>query len=216
MAVLTDIAPDGTGVDSAAPDSAEKDDSGGGAAPAAALQDASDAVEAVKAVDRPSRVNGRHLALAYGVLPALVILLAMAAGLLKFWDGSARSSEVARIESVQAAKDSTIAMLSYQPDSVEADLAAAQDLLTGDFRDAYIELTNDVVIPGAKEKRISTVASVPGAASVTVTPNHAVVLVFVNQSAIVGSDAPTDTASSIRVTLDKVDGRWLISGFDPI
>ncbi|MEB3032946.1 hypothetical protein [[Mycobacterium] nativiensis] len=212
MAVLTDIAPDGTGLDSAAPDSAEKDDSGG-AAPAAALQDASDAVEPV---DRPSRANGRRLALAYGVLPALVILLAMAAGLLKFWDGSARSSEVARIDSVQAAKDSTIAMLSYQPDSVEADLAAAQDLLTGDFRDAYIELTNDVVIPGAREKRISTVASVPGAASVTATSNHAVVLVFVNQSAIVGSDAPTDTASSIRVTLDKVDGRWLISGFDPI
>lgn len=213
MAVLTDIAPEGTGLDSAVPDPAENGDSGGGAAPAAALQDVSAVVEAV---DWPSRANGRRPALAYGVLPALVILLAMAAGLLKFWDGSARASEVARVESVQAAKDSTIAMLSYQPDSVEADLAAAQDLLTGDFRDAYIELTNDVVIPGAKEKRISTVASVPGAASVTATPNRAVVLVFVNQSAIVGSDAPTDTASSIRVTLDKVDGRWLISGFDPI
>lgn len=211
MAVLTDIAPDGTGLDSAAQDPAEKDDSGDGAA--AAPKEASDAADPA---DRSRRANGRRQALAYGVLPALVILLAMAAGLLKFWDASARASEVARTESVQAAKDSTVAMLSYQPGSVEADLAAAQDLLTGEFRDAFIELTNDVVVPGAKEKRISTVASVPGAASVTATPNHAVVLVFVNQSAIVGSDAPTDTASSIRVTLDKIDGRWLISGFDPI
>ena len=26
----------------------------------------------------------------------------------------------------------------------------------------------------------------------------------------------TDTPSSIRVTLDRVDGDWLISGFDPV
>jgi Mce-associated membrane protein len=32
----------------------------------------------------------------------------------------------------------------------------------------------------------------------------------------VGQDAPTNSASSVRVTLDKIDGRWLISGFDPV
>jgi len=32
----------------------------------------------------------------------------------------------------------------------------------------------------------------------------------------VGADAPTNTTSSVRVTLDKVGGRWLISAFDPI
>jgi Mce-associated membrane protein len=31
-----------------------------------------------------------------------------------------------------------------------------------------------------------------------------------------GNAAPTNTASSVRVTLDKIDGRWLISQFDPI
>jgi Mce-associated membrane protein len=41
-------------------------------------------------------------------------------------------------------------------------------------------------------------------------------LVFVNQTSIVGTDAPTDTASSVRVGLDKVDGQWLISSFEPI
>lgn len=201
MAVLTDLALDDTGLDSVEP---------------ASVDDSSGTADIVDWPDRAKRGSGWHPVLAYGVVPALVMMLAMVAGLLKFWDSSARVSEVARVESVQAAKDSTVAMLSYQPDSVEADLAAAQDRLTGDFRDSYIELTRDVVIPGAKERRISTVASVPGAASVSATPDHAVVLVFVNQSAIVGSDAPTDTASSIRVTLDKVDGRWLISGFDPI
>jgi Mce-associated membrane protein len=153
---------------------------------------------------------------AFGVLPAVALLLALGAGYLKWMDNSVRNSETARIESVQAAKDSTIALLSYKPDTVEQQLGAARDLLTGDFRDSYTSLTNDVVIPGAKQKQISAVATVPAVASVSAKPNQAVVLVFVNQTVIVGKDAPTDTASSVRVTLDKVGDRWLIAKFDPV
>ena len=80
----------------------------------------------------------------------------------------------------------------------------ARDRLTGEFRDQYTSLINDVVIPGAKEKQISAVANVPEAASVSANPGHAVVLVFVNQTVVVGTGAPTDTASSVRITLDKV------------
>jgi Mce-associated membrane protein len=73
-----------------------------------------------------------------------------------------------------------------------------------------------VVIPGAKEKQIAAIASVPAAASVSVEPDEAVVLLFVNQTVTVGSDPPTDTASSVRVTLEKDGDRWLISKFDPV
>ena len=73
-----------------------------------------------------------------------------------------------------------------------------------------------MVIPGAKEKGIAAVATVPAAASVSATPQKAVVLVFVNQTVTVGQDAPTDTNSSVRVTLEKVGNRWLISEFDPV
>jgi Mce-associated membrane protein len=153
---------------------------------------------------------------AFGVLPALALILALGAGYLKWMDNSVRDSDVAGIESVQAAKDSTIAILSYKPDTVEQQLHAARDLLTGEFRDSYTSLTNDVVIPGAKQKQISAVATVPAAASVSAKPNHAVVLVFVNQTVVVGQDAPSDSASSVRVTLDKINGHWLISKFDPV
>jgi Mce-associated membrane protein len=153
---------------------------------------------------------------AFGVLPVVALLLALAAGYLKWMDNSVRNSDVARDESVQAAKDSTAALLSYKPDTVEQQLGAARDLLTGDFRDSYTSLTNDVVIPGAKQKQIAAVATVPAAASVSANPNHAVVLVFVNQTVNVGQGAPTDTASSVRVTLDKIGDRWLISKFDPV
>jgi Mce-associated membrane protein len=160
---------------------------------------------------RWSRVIG------YGLLPALALLLAGAAGFLKWQDASIGDSAGAEAtEATKAATDGTIALLSYRPDSVEKDLDAARNRLTGSFLNAYAKLTHDVVIPGSKQKQISAVATVPAAAAKSATAGHAVVLLFVDQTVIVGKDAPTSTASSVRVTLDKVDGRWLISQFDPV
>ena len=180
--------------------------------------DAENADESTEAAepDKPKRKVQWGRAFAFGVLPAIALLLALGAGYLKWMDNSVRNDESARDESIRAARDSTVALLSYKPETVEQQLGAARDLLTGDFRDSYTSLTNDVVIPGAKQKQISAVATVPAAASVSADPHHAVVLVFVNQTVIVGQDAPTDTASSVRVTMDKVGDRWLISKFDPV
>lgn len=154
--------------------------------------------------------------LAYGVLPGLALLLALTAGFLKYVDNSVRDNRTASIESVQAAKDSTVTLLSYKPETVEKQLADARSLLTGEFQQSYTDLTTNVVIPGAKQQQISASARVPAAASVSANPNHAVVLVFVNQTVVVGTGAPSDTASSVRVTLDKVGDKWLISKFDPV
>jgi Mce-associated membrane protein len=155
-------------------------------------------------------------AIAFGLLPAILLLAAAAAGYLKWQDATARDADLARGASVQAAKEGTVSMLSYQPDTVDRDLEAARKLLTGEFQNSYTSLTHDVVIPGAKQKRISAVATVPSAASVSASPRHAVVVVFVDQTVVVGNDAPSDTASTVRVTLDKVGDHWLIAGFDPI
>lgn len=162
---------------------------------------------------------------AFMVLPALALVLAAGAGYLKWLDDTNRagtmSADVTSHPSlaettVQAAREGTIALLSYTPDKVEEQLGAARDLLTGEFRESYTSLTNDVVIPGAREKQISAIATVPAAASVSLSGDEAVVLLFVNQTVTVGPDAPTDTASSVRVTLEKVGDRWLISQFDPV
>jgi Mce-associated membrane protein len=99
---------------------------------------------------------------------------------------------------------------------VDQQLKAAADRLAGGFRQQYQQLVNDVVAPGAKQQHISAVATVPAAASVSATGKHAVVLVFVDQTTTIGNDAPTQSTSSVRVSLDKVDGRWLVSQFDPV
>jgi Mce-associated membrane protein len=169
--------------------------------------------------DQPKSAGRRvrwSKAIAYGLIPGLALLMASAAGYLKWQDGTAREAQAAGVESVRSAIDSTVALLSYRPDTVEKDLDAAKGRLTGTFLDAYTSSTHDVVIPGAKQKQVSAVATVPAAASSSATPTHAVVLLFVDQTVTVGQSAPTNTASSVRVTLDKVDGRWLISQFDPV
>lgn len=164
--------------------------------------------------------------LVYGLLPGLALVLALVAGFSKWQLDTSDygtvppvASEQNRspaLDSMNAAKDSTIKMLSYKPENVADQLNAARDLLTGEFRESYSTLINDVVIPGSQQKKISAEASVPAAAVVSADPTHAVVLVFVNQTVVVGEDAPTDTSSSVRVTLDKIDGRWLISEFEPV
>lgn len=154
--------------------------------------------------------------IAYVVVPVLVVLLAGVAGVLVWQDRSNRAAQSAGAESLQAATDGTVALLSYRPDTVEKDLEAARSRLTGSFLDAYSSLIHEVVIPGSKEKQISAAATVPGVASIKATGKNAVVLVFVNQTVTIGKDAPSSTASSVRVTLDRIDGRWLISGFEPI
>jgi Mce-associated membrane protein len=184
----------------------------------AAISDEADAEDEAQE-GKPAKVKLRiswPRVLAYGLLPGLALVLAAAGGFLKWQDSSARAAQLARIESVAAAKDSTIALLSYKSDTVEKDLEAAKNRMTGAFKESYSQLINDVVIPGAKRGHISTTATVPAAASVSATANHAVTLLFVNQTAVVDKDPPQDTVSSVRVTLDKVAGRWLISGFDPV
>jgi Mce-associated membrane protein len=152
----------------------------------------------------------------YGILPATVFVLTLGAAYGKWQATTLTDAQHAASQSVQAATESTIALLSYSPDTVEKQLTEARDRLTGNFRDAYTSLTHDVVIPGAQEKHISAAAAVPAAASLSATENHAAVLIFVDQTTTVGNDTPTSTSSSVRVTLDKVHDRWLISAVDPV
>ena len=182
-------------------------------------QQESDATESSTGVrpkaGRATRSIAWSRVLAYGILPALALALAVGAGYLKWSAGAADDLARARTESVQAARDDTVALLTYHADTVDKDLAAARERLTGEFKDAYGELTRQVVVPGAKEKHISSVAKVNAAASVSVTENHAVALVYVDQTVTIGAGAPTDTQPVVRVTLDNVNGRWLVSRFEP-
>ncbi|MGV0836051.1 hypothetical protein [Mycolicibacterium thermoresistibile] len=154
----------------------------------------------------------------FGVLPTLIVVLVVAAALLIWRQHTLTTTETVAVESVEAAKEATIAMLSYEPETVEEQLVAVRERLTGDFKTSYTQLTDAVVIPGAKERQISAVATVPSAASVSAGPDEAVVLLFVDQTVTVGvgEEMPSSTKSSVRVTLENTDGQWLVSEFEPV
>ena len=126
------------------------------------------------------------------VLPVLVFGLTGITGYYKWRHATEEESRVAAAESVQAARDTAVAMLSYTRDNVEPNLVSA------------------------KQKNITSVTQVQAAATISARRDEAVVLVFVNQTTTVGDQPPTDAASTVRMTLRKIDGRWLVSAFQPI
>lgn len=182
--------------------------------PAGQVSDGGQEEQDLVGVDDDETPPPRRLAV-LAVLGLVAMVLAGGAGYLKYVDSTQRASDQAAIASVQAAKDATVAMLSYTPGTAEKDLTAANQRMIGTFRDSYGSLIHDVVIPGAQQQKVSAVASVPAAASVSSTSHHAVALVYVNQAITMGDGTPTQTNSVVEVTLDQKGGQWLISGFEP-
>jgi Mce-associated membrane protein len=128
-----------------------------------------------------------------------------------------QTNPAAATVAVDAATKGTVALLSYSPESLDKDFAAAKSHLTGDFLSYYTQFTEQIVTPAAQQKSVKTTASVVRAAVSELHPNSAVVLVFVNQNTTSKENPDGAFAvSSVKVSLNKVDGTWLISSFDPV
>lgn len=157
------------------------------------------------------------------LIPAALVLGLLAAGALAGWlyfaqfRPDTQTDHAVAQSAVNAARDGTVALLSYKPDTLDHDFAAARSHLTGDFLNYYDQFTKDVVTPAAQSKGVATTAQVVGAAATELHPNSAVVLVFVNQvTTSKERPDPAMASSSVLVSLTKAHGDWLISKFDPI
>lgn len=180
----------------------------------AAVDHATDETGAATASPPAGGRWGRRIG--YGLIPSLTIALGSTVGYMAWGATSAHFVQQSRIESVRAATEGAVALLAYRSDTVGQELGAARELLTGKFKASYASFTHEHVIPDARTKHISSVVTVPAAAIVRATIDHAVVMVCVNQTFLHDPDPPTSTASDVRVTLDKVGRRWLISDFSPL
>ncbi len=171
---------------------------------------------------RPRPAPERRLR-AIPVVPVVLVLALLAAGGLAAWVYFSqyrpdKATDAAAAQSaIDAARDGTVAMLSYKPETLDQDFAAAKSHLTGDFLNYYDTFTKQVVSPAAKGKAVTTTAQVVGAATTEMHPKSAVVLVFVNQvTTSKERPDPSAAASSVLVSLTKVQGTWLINKFDPV
>ncbi len=152
------------------------------------------------------------------VAAALVVSAGVAAGLYFFQYRTDQQTDAAAANvALEAAKSGTVALLSYSPDTLDKDFANAKSNLTGDFLSYYTQFTEQIVTPAAKQKQVKTTATVVRAGVSEIRPTSAVVLVFINQ--VTTSKENPDgafAASSVKVSMTKVNGRWLINAFDPV
>jgi Mce-associated membrane protein len=152
----------------------------------------------------------------------LVLLLVISSGLATWlyfsqYRPDEQTDPAAARAAIDAARDGTVALLSYKPDTLDQDFAAAKSHLTGDFLNYYDQFTKEIVSPAAKQKAVTTAAQVVGAAVSEQHSNSAVVLVFANQTTV-SKDRPdlAMAASSVLVSLTEARGKWLITKFDPV
>lgn len=149
--------------------------------------------------------------------PLFAAVLLVAGAVWLQWDAAEReAADRAGAAASAAAREAIVTMGTYRPDTAEQSLTAARDRLTGQFLDAYTQAIQTVVIPGAKTKGMSSAVTVPALGVVSAQPGRVVLLAFVDQTLTVGADAPVSNPSRYRVTMDEVDGRWLLAGFDQI
>jgi Mce-associated membrane protein len=152
----------------------------------------------------------------------LAILLLGSAGLatwayLTQFRPDQQTNDAVAAETIKAASEGTVALLSYSPDTLDKDFAAAKTHLTGDFLNYYTQFTQDIVTPAAKQKQVKTSTMIMKAAVSELKPTSAVVLVFLNQTTT-SKDNPDGSfsGSTVKVGLTKINGAWLISRFDPV
>jgi len=157
------------------------------------------------------------------VAPLVLVLLLLLSGALATWlyvvqyRPDEQTDTAAAQTAINAARDGTVALLSYKPDTLNQDFAAAKSHLTGDFLNYYDQFTKEIVTPAAKEKALTTTAQVVGAAATELQPNSAVVLLFVNQATTSKERPdPAMASSSVLVSLTKVHSTWLITKFQPV
>jgi Mce-associated membrane protein len=166
-----------------------------------------------------SRLTTRRLENWGSILLAASVIAAMglAIGLFFFqYRPDRQIDDAAAQRAIRAASDGAVAVLSYSSDSLDRDFANAKSDLTGDFLAYYNKFSQEIVAPAVRGKHLTQTAAVVRAAVSELHRDSAVVLVFLNETTTEkDKPQPLTTPSSVRITLTKVNGSWLISKLDP-
>jgi Mce-associated membrane protein len=130
-----------------------------------------------------------------------------------------RARAAAEAEVLAPAKAAASRILSYDYRHIEQDATAGAGVLTGAFRGQYETVMRQQVVPQAPTQRAVVAAEVLAAGVSGVSPDgkQAFVVVFANQT-VSNTATPQPRVDQVRVrlTLDLVDGQWLVSKVDAL
>lgn len=165
----------------------------------------------------PARAGERSAPVLVIALAVLMVVVLVAFGVLAFRAVRASAVDQARSEAVAAARVAAQAVLSYDYRQLDRDFKTASGHLTGAFATEYAKTTTTVVRPTATQTNAIVRAEVRAASAVSATPDRVVTLLFVNQTTTSNRlKEPRTDFNRVRITMDHVDDRWLISDIDAL
>lgn len=176
--------------------------------------------------DAARSVGGRHRraespprrVVAVAVLAMLCVLAAAASVVFLVTTPSTSSRSLLSPEAesaLSAARSSVHTILSYDYRTIKTDIANAKADSTGVFASQYASTAQELLSEASQVKAIVQ-ATVGSAGVVSQSGDNVVVLLFVDQATVrqtPGKTTPTTRIdqSRVRVTMTRVDGRWLVS-----
>lgn len=180
-------------------------------APGAVAEAAEDARDGQpEGADSPRSATLRDLAAPLGAL-VVALLLFTAVALVGFRDHDARERDARG--ATAAATAALEQLLSYDYRTIAAQAEQNSALLTGEFRTEYAATMAATIAPLAEEEKTVVQARSYEAGVMGQTPDTVTVQVFVNQAKTSeGDEEPSVDQNRVIATMQRVDGRWLISG----
>lgn len=150
------------------------------------------------------------------VLALLVAGSGAASGLLSAQASDDAATQANEASATAAAKTEMPQLLTYSYKTIAADLNRANADTTGQFRGEFSVMASQDIAPQAKQQQTVATAVAPVVAPVASSGDQVSVLVFVDQSVTnkVQPKAQIE-GSELLVTMQKVNGRWLIAMYEP-
>lgn len=149
--------------------------------------------------------------------PAVVVLLLVIVGLIGTggWLGwSVRENHVlnnAAKDASEAGRQTVTAVLSYDYQTLDADLARAERGLTPGFKDDYAKVVATSVKPVAARDKVVTTANVPAVSVTGASAERVRLLMFVDQLTSSAKEKNVVNVSRVEVTMTRGETGWLVS-----
>lgn len=162
---------------------------------------------------RAGRVPRRWRIGTAAVLAAAVVGVGVGDGILSAQASGNTATQADRAAATAAAKTEMAQILTYNYKTINADLARAVADTTGEFNGQLSVMAGEIA-PLATQQQTVTKAAVPVAAAVGSSANQVTVLVFADQSTTNKQQPKAQVSDDqLRVTMQKVKGRWLVEQF---
>ena len=151
------------------------------------------------------------------VLALVALVLSGAVFYLLHRLNDARAVDEAGDAAVSAARVDAQDLLAYDYRNLDSDFARGLAATTGGFHDQYQKTTSQLVKPRAAKQRVIVQAAVINAGLISAHDDHAVVLVFVDRiTTKAGQKKPAFDQDRVRMSMTKVNGKWLVSKLDAL